>query len=48
MNAFLFEYAYLSPRFGLGQDEYVLAEAEAFIALPDCKVSMVGKIKMRV
>ena len=35
MKAFLTEYAYLSPRFGLGQDEYVLAEAEAFIVLPE-------------
>ena len=37
MKAFLFEYTYLSPRFGLGQDDYVLAEAEAFIALPELR-----------
>ena len=35
MKAFLSECVYLSPRFGLGQNEYVLAEAEAFIALPE-------------
>ena len=35
MKTFLSEYVYLSPRFGLGQDEYVLAEAEAFMALAE-------------
>ena len=38
---------YLSPRFGLGQDGYVLAEAEAFVICLSYKVSIIRESKQK-